>query len=266
MDGAGFGADDEGWFLPGLSAEGFGEIVSLHHSKEGDERGVSLAEEDGAFANDDEACGVSSGSDAGELLGFVGKDAGEESPWSEMPCCGEAVVGDAAAQFKAAGKFLGMFTDDASLDRPIGWAAGDEIKFLILAQHAGIAEVPVAHLISVRQSIGDGGSLCEGDTFLLCLHGDKPRARTTPGTDHADGADATAEVQSSANGGCPGGAIPRRQNIIGGKPVAVFQLEQAEVAADGIARFTFGWLWIAGRDGTGFGPALEMRCWRIHHA
>ena len=261
MDGAGLGADDEGWFLPGLAAEPGGEIVSQHHSKEGDEWGVSLAELDGAFANDDEACGVGSGSDAGELLGFVGKDAGEESAGSEMACCGEAVVGDAAAQFETAGKFLGMFTDDASLDRPIRWAAGDEVKFLIIGEQGWIAEVSVPDLITVGQSIGEGGSLCEGDAFLLCLHGDKLRARTTPGTDHADGADATAEVQSSANGGCPGGAIPGGENIIGGKPVSVLQLEEAEVSADGIASFLFGWFWRPGRDRPGFGPAFEMRCW-----
>ena len=42
MDGAGLGADDEGWFLPGLAAEPCGEIVSQHHSKEGHEWGVSF--------------------------------------------------------------------------------------------------------------------------------------------------------------------------------------------------------------------------------
>jgi 23S rRNA G2445 N2-methylase RlmL len=94
------------------------------------------------------------------------------------------------------------------------------------------------------------------DTLL-----DEARARQPPRGDHAHGAEAAAEVEYGLCGGAPSRAVPRGQHIVGGEAMAVSELEQSEVTADGVqrlARFDGGLAGHrAGWDGAGLGPAFE---------
>ena len=73
----------------------------------------------------------------------------------------------------------------------------------------------------------------------LRLDRDDARARQPPRGDHADGADAGAEVEDRRRGRRPRRSVPRRQHVVGREPVTVAQLKDAEVSADGVERLVW---------------------------
>src|SRR4030095_1551633 len=94
----------------------------------------------------------------------------------------------------------------------------------------------------------------------LDFDGDKSCARHSPRGNHPHCSDAAAEVQRCLRRGTPGRAVPCGEDVVGGKAVPVPQLEQAEMAADGVECF----VWFenaaeARRNRPGLSPTFEMR-------
>ena len=161
--------------------------------------------------------------------------------------CRSTIIGNRAAQFEAAGELLRMFASHAGVRRKIRRAAGDEIEFFSAAQNSGFSKIALADFVAVGHAVVARGFSGERDAFSLRLDRHKLRPGQPPRADHADGADAAAEVQHAARRRAPTRAVPRRQNVVGGKAVAVAQLKQAEMPADGVKRFVrFDWQRSAG--------------------
>lgn len=103
------------------------------------------------------------------------------------------------------------------------------------------------------------------DTFSLGFDGHELCGGQAPRSQHRDGADAAAEVERGADGRRPGGAVPGGEDIIGGEAMAVGQLENAEVTAEGVERFAGRNLRAAaecaGRNPTWNGPAAKLGFW-----
>src|SRR5262245_18354792 len=124
----------------------------------------------------------------------------------------------------------------------------------------------MANFVTILEMIETGAFAGEANAFFLGFDGDEFRAGQTPGGDHADGADAAAEVEHAFGERAPGSGIPGGEDVVGGKAMAFFELEKAKVAADGIERFAFFDAEIRDvrRLGAGLGPALEnpfrVRC------
>src|SRR5277367_4603278 len=127
-----------------------------------------------------------------------------------------------------------MLAFHASARRKIRRAAGDEIEFLIGMNNSLRTKITCADFVAIFNSVVVCRFSGEHHAFTLRLDGHKFRAGQTPRANHADRADAATEVERGACGWTPSRAIPRGQNIVGGKAMAVAQLEQAEMSADGV--------------------------------
>src|ERR1039458_4461344 len=91
-----------------------------------------------------------------------------------------------------------------------------------------------ADFIAVGQSVVTRRFFGKRNALTLRFNRDKFRAGQSPRANHADRANAAAEVERRARGRAPSCAIRRRQNVVGGKTMSVAQLKQSEMSADGI--------------------------------
>ncbi len=190
-----------------------------------------------------------------------GKDTGEDASGSEVSGGGLAVVADITAHFESAGEALGMIAGHAGAGWEIGWTAEDEIEEVGRRQDVGIAEITASDVIAVGETVPLGGFEGESDAVGLGFDGGELGTGKAPCGDHADGSDAGTEVEDATCGGAPGSAVPGGEDVVGGEAVTVGQLEQSEVATDGVE----GLVW-AGKgaltegtwgNGAWFGPAFE---------
>src|SRR5579884_1035333 len=168
-------------------------------------------------------------------------------------------MGNIATQFEAAGNLLRMDPFDSRAKGEIRRAAENEIESSGRVEHGGFAEVAMADFVTVFKSIVTRRFPGEPDAFILRLNRHEPRTGQSPRRNHPDRADATAKIERGTGGRAPRRAVPCGEDVVGGEAMAVAQLKDAEVAADGIERFVFRRLDAAGRHRTRLGPAFEKR-------
>ncbi len=234
--------------------------------EEAEQRGGRFAEDNRAPTDDGETGVGGGGVDPLQLRGRVhGKDAGEDAARSEVSCGGLAIVADVTAHFEATGEALGMIAGYAGAWREIGWTAEDEIEAAGFGEEVGIAKVAQTDVEAMGEAVPEGGFEGEADAFGLGFDGGEVGAGKAPGGDHGDGTDAGAEIEDVKGRRAPRSAVPSGEDVVGGEAVAVGELEQAEVSADGVEGFAGigGWTEAesAWGNGAGFGPALESGVW-----
>ena len=269
MNGAVRSANDEGRFGPGLGTHPVGQIVGAHQPEEAEEGTLSFTEDDGAPTDDGELGDFGGVVDALFLFGWSDReDACKKTGRRESLRCDGAVVGDVAAHFKTARDLLRMVTFDAAARGKIRRTAEDEVKLFVRLENMRVPKVPVANVEAILKAIPVNGFAGEADAFVLRFDGNEAGGLQTPRGHERDGADAAAEVKDVARGRGPRRAVPGSEDVVSGKSMAVFQLEEAEVTADGIKGFSgFDRRPLAaraGRDGAGFGPPAKIRIEPVH--
>src|SRR5688500_7186624 len=92
------------------------------------------------------------------------------------------------------------------------------------------------NFVTTLELVVAGAFSRELNALFLRFDGDKLRAGQSPRGDHSDGSDSAAQVQDSFGPRRPGRPIPGGQNVVGGKSMAFFQLEQTKISADRVER------------------------------
>jgi len=269
MNGAVVVSDDERWLEPRLRTHPVRKVVRAHHAEEAEEGTFAFAKDNGATANDGELGSSSRVADALFLFGRShGKDACEKTSRRQSLRGDFTIVGDVTAHFEPARDLLRVIAFDAAARGKVRRTTEDEIELFIGFESVCVPEVTVANIETILKAVPLDGFAGEADAFILRFHGDEASGLQTPRSDESDGADATAEIEDAAGGGGPRRAVPGSEDVVGGKTVALLELENTEVTADGIQRLS-GFKWwpfaaCAGRHRAGFGPPAKIRIQPVH--
>ncbi len=170
---------------------------------------------------------------------------------------------------KRQASFCGCSLWHAGVRRKIRRAAGDEIEFFLGAQNFRRAKIAFADFVAVVQCRCSARIFWRARRFRFAPRRSQISRRAVATRKSCPTVPMPLPRSSAVRAvGHQRRAIPRGQNVVGGKTVAVAQLKQAEMPADGVERFVrfnrhAGGK--SGRNGSGFGPAFEMR-FVGHHA
>jgi hypothetical protein len=155
-----------------------------------------------------------------------------------------------------------MIAFDAAARRKVRWAAKHQIELLVRPERVIRSEVREPNFVSRVQTVIGRRFSSEANALLLRFDRNDARPRQPPGSDHPDGSDAGTEVENPRRTRRPRRPVPRRQHIVGGEPMAIAKLKDAEVTADGVECFAGPYLRSrigAWRNDARLHPTLEMR-------
>ncbi len=218
--------DRECRFTPGLIPKHRGQVIGAAHCENRKERLFPLPENDGTPANDAQAAFVRGSFHAAALFfGRDRKDAGEQPTPIQMSGSDTAVIGDIPPHLETAGDFLRMIAFNSGAEREVRRTSKDKIEPFVVGKDFRIAKITPPDLVPVQKAVVLSGLSRQLNALFLGFDRHKVRARQAPGRDHSDGSDAASQVEYFGRAWGPGGPVPCDQEIVGGKPVPVLELE-----------------------------------------
>lgn len=197
--------------------------------------------------------------DAVQLL--RGKHTSEPSTRSERPRRNFAVVRNITSHFKSTRDLLRMISLNPGPQGKIRRTSENQIELFIRPQHRCIPKIPVPDFVALLNLVVLRALPSQRHALFLRLNRHKLRPWQPPRCDHPDRTNSTSQIENSVGSRTPRSPIPRRQNIIRGKPMPFLKLKQPKIPADRVERFARPNFQPVRRqnDRSRFGPTFKLR-------